>query len=286
MANTISSYPERLCFECAQLDFDLLFRGGFKHRQWDIKIWNEKQCSFCRFLADVLGISGNTFYETVTLRSSVLIENGPVAYQLSCGSRHDNAILPLARPNHRAENNFGYGRIVETFANINLAKTWVSTCLEQHEGTCSKASIFTPLPFKLRAVDAKNMCICTLPENSTYLALSYVWGAVDQPKLSKGFFKPWSRKDGLLPVPLPQTIRDALSLTCQLGQRYLWVDSLCIMSDDPEDRKTQIEHMHIVYHQAMLTILAAAGDDANAGLPGLPKSAPASPGTPVRLLEM
>ncbi len=32
--------------------------------------------------------------------------------------------------------------------------------------------------------------------------------------------------------------------------------------------------MHFIYHQAWLTIVAAAGDDANSGLPGLPPNNP------------
>ncbi|RSM05408.1 hypothetical protein CDV31_009560 [Fusarium ambrosium] len=34
---------------------------------------------------------------------------------------------------------------------------------------------------------------------------------------------------------LPRTFRDALNITRPLGIRYLWIDSLCIIQDDPED---------------------------------------------------
>jgi hypothetical protein len=54
-----------------------------------------------------------------------------------------------------------------------------------------------------------------------------------------------------------------------MGKRYLWVDSLCIVSNDPEDKASQIPAMTSVYGNAMLTIIAAAGEDANHGLPGL-----------------
>jgi hypothetical protein len=49
----------------------------------------------------------------------------------------------------------------------------------------------------------------------------------------------------------------------------LWVDSLCIVSNDPEDKASQIPAMTSVYGNAMLTIIAAAGENANHGLPGL-----------------
>lgn len=53
-----------------------------------------------------------------------------------------------------------------------------------------------------------------------------------------------------------------------LGERYLWVDSLCIMQDTP-DKHTQIQQMDLIYQGAVFCIVAAAGRDANAGLPGV-----------------
>jgi hypothetical protein len=53
-----------------------------------------------------------------------------------------------------------------------------------------------------------------------------------------------------------------------LGERYLWVDSLCIMQDTA-DKHDQIQQMDRIYQEAVLCIVAAAGRDANAGLPGI-----------------
>ena len=33
--------------------------------------------------------------------------------------------------------------------------------------------------------------------------------------------------------PLPQTLNDAISIVCSLGDRYLWIDRLCIVQDHP-----------------------------------------------------
>lgn len=64
---------------------------------------------------------------------------------------------------------------------------------------------------------------------------------------------------------MPVTIQDAISLCAQLGERYLWVDSLCIVQDTP-DKHSQIQQMDQIYHNAALCIVAATGRDANAGL--------------------
>src|SRR5256885_3809908 len=79
---------------------------------------------------------------------------------------------------------------------------------------------------------------------------------------------------------VPLTISDALLLTKKLAKRYLWVDSLCILQDDQTDIARFIPRMNTIYSQALLTIVAAAGDDANAGLPGL------RPGTRVEQVSL
>jgi hypothetical protein len=68
---------------------------------------------------------------------------------------------------------------------------------------------------------------------------------------------------------IPLTIRDAISLTQKLGKQYLWVDSLCLVQDDPEDLIGGIQRMDTIYEQSILTIVAAHGSDAMAGLPGV-----------------
>jgi hypothetical protein len=70
----------------------------------------------------------------------------------------------------------------------------------------------------------------------------------------------WRRK-------LPGSIRDAMDLCSALFIRYIWVDSLCIIKDSPRDKNLHINNMHRIYQGAVLTIVSAAGKDANAGLP-------------------
>lgn len=79
------------------------------------------------------------------------------------------------------------------------------------------------------------------------------------------------RKKGALndhKARLPATIQDAINLCARLGERYLWVDSLCIVQDTP-DKHSQIQRMDQIYLNAGLCIVAAAGRDANTGLAGV-----------------
>lgn len=68
---------------------------------------------------------------------------------------------------------------------------------------------------------------------------------------------------------LPVTFKDAMSLVRKLGERYLWVDSLCIVQDDANDMQLQIAAMNMIYSSATLTRAAASGDNANSGLAGM-----------------
>lgn len=68
---------------------------------------------------------------------------------------------------------------------------------------------------------------------------------------------------------IPKTIRDAIGLVKLLGERYLWVDTLCISQDDSQIKSREIDSMAATYANAMLTIVAADGENSGHGLRGL-----------------
>ena len=68
---------------------------------------------------------------------------------------------------------------------------------------------------------------------------------------------------------LSAAVKDAMSVVSALGERYLWVDTLCIIQDDPVQKQIQIAQMATIYNGALLTILAAGGTDANTPLHGV-----------------
>ncbi|KAH8774499.1 heterokaryon incompatibility protein-domain-containing protein [Diaporthe sp. PMI_573] len=65
------------------------------------------------------------------------------------------------------------------------------------------------------------------------------------------------------------TIIDAMELCRRLGIQYIWVDALCIIQDDENDKADQLKAMSHIYRCASFTIVAASDQDAGAGLPGL-----------------
>lgn len=105
-------------------------------------------------------------------------------------------------------------------------------------------------------------------QSCRYFALSYVWGKVHIPKTVRANLSTRLAKGGL-PQNLPVTIEDAMTLVAELGERYLWVDSLCIIQDDAFTKHRDIKNMHIIYNRAVATMVALSGGDADAGLPGV-----------------
>lgn len=64
---------------------------------------------------------------------------------------------------------------------------------------------------------------------------------------------------------LPQTFRDAIQLTSEIGINYLWIDSLCIVQDDDDDWEKKTNDMENVYQHAFLVIAADGASHSNGG---------------------
>ncbi|RDW63554.1 hypothetical protein BP6252_11099 [Coleophoma cylindrospora] len=162
--------------------------------------------------------------------------------------------------------------ILEAKLNIGRLKDLVQTCLFQHHGKCqdSGPEPAENLPIGFRVIDVRRMCIVPAPARIRYVALSYVWGKAPlRLKLRKDNVDALSEPGELVFGAISNTIVDAIKLCQELGEEFLWVDSLCIVQDQDEVKQAQIAAMDRVYSCAIWTICAAAGDDADSGLPGV-----------------
>ena len=120
----------------------------------------------------------------------------------------------------------------------------------------------------IKVIDVEQLCIINLSKDCEYVVLSYVWGRTAQVRLLRENYGNLTQPFALRVVldTFPRTIADAITVVKRLGERFLWVDSLCLLQDSPEDLAVQIRHMNVVYGCASLTIVAAAGSDSDAGL--------------------
>jgi hypothetical protein len=95
-------------------------------------------------------------------------------------------------------------------------------------------------------------------EHPRYVALSYCWGDTqpEQVKTKKANLQ--DRHDIIDKSAFPQTIKDAVQVCRSLGIYHIWIDALCIVQDDDEDKASEIAKMGSIYRGAVLTISAAS----------------------------
>lgn len=169
-----------------------------------------------------------------------------------------------------------YGRLLDPiWIDPSIGALWLRECELRHGSECSEHgwAIAMQKPGFLRAIDVEVFCIKEIldPARCRYVALSYVWGGSSTVKLTQGNMLDLMSEGGLRRYmhKLPQTVVDAIEVVRRLGERYLWTDALCILQDSPQEAAEQISCMDRVYGSALLTIVAAQGNNANAGLKGI-----------------
>ena len=126
---------------------------------------------------------------------------------------------------------------------------------------------------RFRVLDITSSKIVTVPYHVRYIALSYVWGNAQSGSSGTGVDESYGHAatargiDAFIDIQrLPWTIQDTIELVRRIGERYLWVDALCIIQDDPDDKAAVIPEMGAIYGNAYLTVVAADGSHSNARL--------------------
>ncbi|KAI8718066.1 HET domain-containing protein [Fusarium sp. LHS14.1] len=146
--------------------------------------------------------------------------------------------------------------------NLVLSRRWIQECMENHVDCPALAGKFMPkYVLKLsQNADQYHVSIYQPFSPEPYTALSYCWGG-DQPhKTTRAKIN-----SGNLELDyhiLPASIQDAIKVTVGLGYQYLWVDSLCIVQDEGQEKAEQIALMPNIYTSAIVTIVASRANRA------------------------
>lgn len=296
------AYPEQdakhLCSTCRHIDFKALLLEAAKETKFEeyevrdisvgsvsivlgplSEILSKNSCGFCRLAARAISIEGEV--DVPPIKSGgipVLVELHSSTFTtgvIDQGRRIDVPVLGISldpwvdiRQSFLREGE----PIPSTQADVNILKTWLHSCENNHEDLISSVDEPTaPDMSHFRLIDTKRERLIKANERFRYIALSYVWGSTKQLQNTKLICQSLEKQGGLSSgdARISQVIRDAMHLVSQMGERYLWVDSLCIVQDDPSSKHSQIAAMDKIYTSAILTVVAAAGDNADAGLPGL-----------------
>jgi hypothetical protein len=152
----------------------------------------------------------------------------------------------------------------------NNVKRWLDRCQGRHSfcNNVTEALPFTEQPTRLVAIGSETLHLeemnTTNPKN--YVVLSYCWG--------NGSKREWhtthqNSKDYQKLIEyetLPQTIKDAIHITRELGYEYLWVDALCIIqSGNENDKMREMRKMGSIYLGASVVLSAARARDSREG---------------------
>lgn len=171
----------------------------------------------------------------------------------------------------------GLRRVVDPeWIDVDLFRLWHQSCDGQHGSRCAKPSWTISLgpAHPDWVVDTVQECIvCFSEATQRYCALSYTWGQTTQLKNTRAVIselvKPGALGNRAHGSQVPETIRNAFAVTRSLGERYIWVDSLCIVQDDAEGLWRQLDQMHLIYANAVVCIVAEVGCDAAEGIRGI-----------------
>lgn len=153
---------------------------------------------------------------------------------------------------------------------IKLISQWIRACDQTHD-CCPYGDTFLPTRVIEVGNSDSNHCrlICAARGQTSlgkYLALSHRWGSPDQHRkfctLSSNID---SFRQGINIADLPHTFQDAINTTRSLGVDYLWIDSLCIVQDDPDDWIKESRLMERVYSSAYVTLAASCASGTEDG---------------------
>ncbi|KAK8066093.1 hypothetical protein PG997_012840 [Apiospora hydei] len=97
-----------------------------------------------------------------------------------------------------------------------------------------------------------------------YVTLSHCWG--DSVPLRLVHSNMGAMEDGIDIQQLPRTFQECFRVAHEVGIRYLWIDSLCIVQDSEEDWQREAGLMEQVYSNCYLNIAASESSNGTEGL--------------------
>lgn len=148
--------------------------------------------------------------------------------------------------------------------NLEILQRWLIHCDEQHPGCKSIGKL--QLPTRLIDVGPRDNPVVKLVETQPgghmkYIALSHPWG--EPPHFCTFRSNVDQYKQAIDVCEMPATFRDAVAITRNLGIRYIWIDSICIIQGPEGDFSQEAKRMEDVFSQAycVFAVNSAKGQD-------------------------
>ncbi|KAF2970840.1 hypothetical protein GQX73_g2812 [Xylaria multiplex] len=255
------------CAVCEDLADNRLDKAIWRKRSIsELDAGGEQGCKYCRLLSKGIRacVPEVELIDTLALKNrltKVFPEQSPNRYGISVFRDEDSdgwndKVIPISC--------VPSGDTSSTTA-INRAKEWLRNCTEEHDG-CSGGEE-NPAPSRLIDTKPGESHDIKLVEFENfacrYVCLSHCWGNTKSIKTTKETLQ--ERKANIPWDTLCPTFQDAITVVRQLGLRYLWIDSLCIIQDDDDDWMRESSKMATTYSLAHLTIAATRSPNHEGG---------------------
>jgi hypothetical protein len=167
---------------------------------------------------------------------------------------------------------FGISRDMPTNLNLDscleVVKPWLEECSKNHPACKPPLPSESEMPIRILDIESFESGFIRLVESSRiqckdYITLSHCWGEVQPITTMKSNLK--YHYSGIPIHQLPATFYEAVLITSALKIQYLWIDSLCIVQDDPYDWEAEAAKMATVYRSSYLTLAALHSPNSHGG---------------------
>ncbi|KAF2002670.1 HET-domain-containing protein [Amniculicola lignicola CBS 123094] len=228
-------------------------------------------CRFCRVLIKALD---NFFDDWKGFRGRIILgmkEKGTIKISIDGNTWRGKLIEIYAESASRAPwPALGHAHHIPANAGsdptFNFARRCIQDCLTNPKHVACKPPSKALLTMPKRLLDVGRVrvpirIIDTQGKTFEYATLSHCWGTGPLLKATKA---KWSKLVSNIPFDaLPPLFQDAIIITRQLGIRYIWIDSLCIIQDSSRDWETESAKMGAIYENSYVTISATDSGDSN-----------------------
>ncbi|KAF4466857.1 heterokaryon incompatibility [Fusarium albosuccineum] len=153
----------------------------------------------------------------------------------------------------------------------NTLKWWLEDCWSNH-AECHKNHDSSYVPTRLVDVESSDPNFVRLVTTSKelmndkrYIAASHCWG-LNMPASAKTLASSLEQHTKQVSLQaLSRTFVNFIEISRNIGIRYVWIDSLCIIQDSHQDWVTEAAQMAAVYSNAYVTLSASSSAGGNGG---------------------
>jgi hypothetical protein len=271
------------CFVCFQV-FELINLAPFMELPKKVSIGTVKSllCGNCKdhtaLVRFVTPLSSGDDKQDTELQLCRPVDAASGVYLMIARTPEHSEVVEHLHLLRRADLPSHIGRSLSLNPNwidIEPMRKWIRTCITQHGDKCEYPYKVFRIPriLPLWLIDTLRLCLVPGTLAHSYVTLSYVWGTSNPFTTTKSKLEqlkqPGALKHGCFGKYIPKTITDSVGLVPLLGERYIWVDALCIVQDDKNVKSEELKRMAAIYASSVFTIIAGDGADFHGGLRGI-----------------